>query len=242
MEAIGAHEVVIENPSHTVDFEDLDSDQIVRVFDVLKRRVSDLSKDRRFRQVLMFRTSGIGDAEYLPHPRWHVVATPFVPMLIKQELNGARQYYSYKERCVLCDYILDEKRAKSRVIAENAEAAAISPYAARFPYEIWVLPVKHSPDFVKIAPKEASCLGRLLQVVTKALKRLPESRGYVMSVHTAPYRKPKAGAWKTIDLDYHWHIQIHPRIGLLDGLKESGGFHLNPVSPEEAARTISELC
>ena len=71
---------------------------------------------------------------------------------------------------------------------------------------------------------------------------LPESHGYVVNLHTAPYRKPKPGSWKTIDADYHWHLDVKPRLDLLNGLKESGGFHLNPVPPEAAAEILRGLC
>ncbi len=241
MEAIGAHEVVVESPDHTMGLEDLDDAQVYRVLDSLRTRASDLGKDARLRQVLMFRVATT-DPSQASHPRWHIVATPFVPVLIKQELNGARRYYSYKERCALCDYIRDEKRMKTRVIAEDTHGIAVSPYAARFPYEVWIIPSRHSPDFRTISREEVSGLGRLLRRLARALKRLPDSRGYVLSIHTAPYRKPKAGAWDTIELDYHWHIQMRPRMDLLNGLKESGGFHLNPIPPEEAAKVISEFC
>lgn len=240
MEAIGAHEVVVESPDHDKDLEHFDDTQIYRVFDALRMRAGDLAEDARLRQVLMFRVS-TADASAASHPRWHIVATPFVPALIKQGLNGARRYYAYKERCALCDYVSDERRTKTRVIAEDTAAIAVSPYAARFPYEVWVIPLRHSPDFRTILPDEISSLGRLLKRLAGALKRLPESKGYVLSIHTAPCRKPKPDAWKTIDFDSHWHIQIRPRMDLLNGLKESGGFHLNPITPEQAAKTISEL-
>jgi UDPglucose--hexose-1-phosphate uridylyltransferase len=240
MESIGAHEVVVESPNHDDDFENLDDAQVYRVLDVLRMRASDLGKDERLRQALMFRVSATA-TDRQTHPRWHVVATPFVPAVIKQELNGARSYFGYKERCAVCDYVRDETRQKVRVIADDTHAIALAPYAARFPYEVWVIPFRHSPDFRTIISDEIASLGRLLRQLVGALKQLPESRGYVLSIHTAPYRKPKPGSWETIGLDYHWHIQIRPRMDLLNGLKESGGFHLNPITPEDAAKVISDL-
>jgi UDPglucose--hexose-1-phosphate uridylyltransferase len=242
MEAIGAHEIVVESPYHDIEFEDLDDAQTYRLLDTLRMRSEDLSKDRRLRQVLIFKVRSLTPECPRSHPTWHIVSTPFVPALIKQELNGSREYFAYKERCVLCDYIREELRVKARVIHEDSEAIAVSPYSARFPFEVWVLPLSHSPDFRSIRPEEISGVGRVLKRVIGGLKRLPNSEGYIVSIHTAPYRKPKADAWKTLDLDYHWHVQIRPRVDLLNGLKESGGFHLNPIPPEEAAKTIAALC
>jgi UDPglucose--hexose-1-phosphate uridylyltransferase len=242
MEAIGAHEVVIENPCHNIEFEDLPDDQMFAVVDVLRMRALDLSKDPRLRQVFTFKVRTFGENSGTSHPRWHVVSMPFVPTLIKEELKGSAKYFSYKERCVLCDYIRQERKVQTRLICEDTDFVAISPYAARFPFEVWVLPLRHSADFHSLLQPEISSLGRILRKLLKGLRRLPQAAGYVASIHTAPFRKPKADAWKTIALDYHWHIEIRPRVDLLNGLKESGGFHLNPVAPEEAAKVISDLC
>jgi UDPglucose--hexose-1-phosphate uridylyltransferase len=81
----------------------------------------------------------------------------------------------------------------------------------------------------------------MLKRLTSAVRSLPGSSGYIVVLHTAPFRRPKADAWKTIDLDYHWHIEIDPCVSAFNGLIESGGFHLNPVSPEQAAATLAKL-
>jgi UDPglucose--hexose-1-phosphate uridylyltransferase len=75
----------------------------------------------------------------------------------------------------------------------------------------------------------------------RRIRRLAESGGYVLTLHTAPFRRPKADAWKTIESDYHWHIEIDPCINVLSGLVESGGFHLNPIAPEDAAAILGKI-
>ena len=250
MEAIGAHEVVIDSPDHQTEFEDLDEDRIVEVLEVLRERARDLGKDSRLRQVLIskIRKSNGGASaagSCVPeaaHPRWHIVSTPFVPAQMKDELKGSARYFSYKERCVFCDYIRQEKKAGSRIICQNERAFAVSPYAACIPYEAWVLPVTHLPDFGGVAPEDLAGIASILKRLAGAMLKIEGSRGYIIEVHTAPFRKPKSGAWKTIDQDYHWHLKVRPRLKVLNGLKETGRFHLNPILPEEAAKTLAELC
>jgi UDPglucose--hexose-1-phosphate uridylyltransferase len=239
MQAIGAHEVLLDSPDHGAEFESLSERQIVSILDVLRIRAADLERDERLRQILIFKVRA-ADSEH--HPRWHIISTPFVPGVIKEELKGAAKYFSYKERCVFCDYIRQEKKAGPRVICEEPGAIAISPYAARFPYETWVLPTRHSPDFRTVADEDLAGLARVLKRLAGAMAGVPESQGYVINLHTAPFRKPKPGAWKTIDLDFHWHLDLRPRLDLLNGLKESGDFHLNPVTPETAAEVLGRLC
>jgi len=240
MEAVGAHEIVIEGPRHNTEFEDLDCDEAFAVLDTIRLRVLDLANDVRLKHVMPFKVRSLANG-LLQHPRWHIVSAPFVPGLIKQELEASRKYFAFKERCVLCDYAQEERRCKSRVIYQDTHTIAISPYAARVPFEVWVLPLRHSPDFGRISQDEVESLARTLKRITGGVCRLPGSSGYVLMLHTAPFRRPKAGYWTTIDLDYHWHIEIDPCVGVLNGLIESGGFHLNPISPEEAAATLARL-
>ena len=54
-------------------------------------------------------------------------------------------------------------------------------------------------------------------------------------IHTAPFRRPRAGYWSSISQDYHWHLEIIPRLTRPAGFEEGSGFYINPVSPEDAA-------
>jgi len=251
MEAIGAHEVVIESPDHDTEFESLDQAQVVAVLEVLRDRAWDLGKDPRLRQVLISKIRKSGDGasgddasggHTRAHPHWYIVSTPFVPVQMKDELKGSARYFSYKERCVFCDYVQQEKKAGSRIICQNERASAVSPYAACLPYEAWVLPTTHLSDFGRAADQDIEGIASILKRLAGAMMKIDGSRGYIIEVHTAPFRKPKPGAWKTIDQDYHWHLKVRPRLEVLNGLKEIGNFHLNPILPEEAARTLAELC
>lgn len=256
MEAIGAHEVVVDGPEHHIEFEDLDEGHIVDLLDVLRERARDLGKDPRLRQVLISKirkSTGKAPADKSPdgasskvsedtHPRWHIVSTPFVPAQMKDELKGSARYFSYKERCVFCDYIRQEKKAGNRIICQDKHAVAVSPYAACLPYEAWVLPTTHLADFSQATPEDLAGVASILKKLAGAMMKIEGSRGYIIEVHTAPFRKPKPGAWKTIDQDYHWHLKVRPRLKVLNGLKETGRFHLNPILPEEAARTLAALC
>jgi UDPglucose--hexose-1-phosphate uridylyltransferase len=274
MEAIGAHEVVIESPDHNTEFEVLGIRQIVDVLEVLKERARDLGKDPRLRQVLISKIrKSDGDIPYTPaggdpgsadmqaagpaaagsdgagsggtesgHPKWHIISTPFVPAQMKDELKGSARYFSYKERCVFCDYISQEKKAASRIICQNEHAVAVSPYAACLPYEAWLLPLSHLPDFGGAASEDIEGIAPILKRLAGAMMKIEGSRGYIIEVHTAPFRKPRPGAWKTIDQDYHWHLKVRPRLKVLNGLKETGRFNLNPILPEDAAGTLAALC
>ena len=41
----------------------------------------------------------------LEHSHSQLIALPILPINVTQELEGAKQYFLYKERCVFCDII-----------------------------------------------------------------------------------------------------------------------------------------
>ena len=50
----------------------------------------------------------------------------------------------------------------------------------------------------------------------------------------------RAGYWSTIQHDYHWHLEILPRMTRSAGFEEGSGFYINPISPEQAAQALRD--
>ena len=241
MNAVGAHEIVIESPDHIMGLADLTQEQIVKVIDAYVERFGELKKDPRFKYVLMFKNHGVeAGAGSTTHSISQLIATPVTPKRVKEELVGARRYYEYKERCVFCDIVKQELEQKQRVIVDIDGIVAITPFASRFPFEVWVLPKDHSCDFFTINPQNRRHLAGVLKQVMGKLKSALNDPPYNMMLHTAPFRTTKNGFGKTVDRDYHWHIEIMPRLTRVAGFEWGTGFYINPTAPELAAKSLRE--
>lgn len=242
MNGIGAHEVVIETPQHIDNMADLPEQQIANVFNVYINRTLDLEKDPRFKYVLAFKnhgwSAGGGRAK---HSRSQLIATPTTPQRVKEELTGSRQYYEYHERCIFCDIVRQEIEQKERVVMDIDGFLAVVPFAPRFPFEVWILPKKHSSDFVNCEPAKLMDLAKILKLVLLKLKKGLDNPPYNYIIHTAPFRREKSGYWKTINHDYHWHIEIMPRITRVAGFEWGSGFYICPTPPEDAAKFLREV-
>jgi UDPglucose--hexose-1-phosphate uridylyltransferase len=82
-----------------------------------------------------------------------------------------------------------------------------------------------------------------MKQVIGRLKRVLDDPAYNALLHTAPFRGArgsKAAHWKTIEEDYHWHIELIPRLTRVAGFEWGSGFYINPTPPEEAARFLRE--
>ncbi|MBI3989187.1 MAG: galactose-1-phosphate uridylyltransferase [candidate division NC10 bacterium] len=59
MNAIGAHEIVVETPGHEQHRADLDDLQLTRIFSTYRERMRDLKNDERFRHIIMVKYDGV---------------------------------------------------------------------------------------------------------------------------------------------------------------------------------------
>lgn len=228
MNGIGAHEVIIESPDHEVHFADLPPGKMVLVFKAYKERILDLEKDPRFQYVMVFKNHGSAAGASLEHSHSQLIALPILPRMIVSELEGSESHYKYKERCVFCDIIRQEIQQQERVVCQNELFITITPFAPRTPFEMWILPKKHSPTFCCQDDEQlhalAEIFGESLQRLNSCIKNLP----YNFVLHTEPLR---SGGVEY----YHWHFEIVPKLTSIAGFEWGSGFYINPLPPEEAA-------
>jgi UDPglucose--hexose-1-phosphate uridylyltransferase len=238
MRNLGAHEVVIEHPDHTMQFTDLSDDQVTQALRAYVARIADLKKDLRFRYVTLYRNVGAEAGQELDHPHSEITATPFIPRRSAYELRAALTHYDNKERCLFCDIVKQEMDQQVRAVEWNELFLAFCPFASRVPYETWVLPIYHHAAFeedVTSSEKELQ-LARLLKSTLRRLSMVSKASHLVL--HTSPNvsAKPhRAGIWRTLAEDYHWHIEILP---LIPGKSRSYSFkevYFNSLPPPEVA-------
>ncbi len=241
MNSIGANELIIESPYHNIQPEDLGLEQMTRVIRTYRDRMADLEKDSRLRYTLIYKNHGRAAGEYGRHPVSHLASTPIIPKRVKEELDGAKQYFNYKERCIFCDVLREELRVGSRVINETRHFTAFCPYASKFPFETWILPKRHNCLFQECRHDELEDLALILSYALKKLRTLFPGLSYNYFIHSAPNRIPLKDHLHTLGEDYHWHMEIMPRFLRTTGFEWGSGFYILPTSPEDAAKYLREV-
>jgi UDPglucose--hexose-1-phosphate uridylyltransferase len=231
MNGIGAHEVIIESPDHAKTLSTMSEAEVERVLWAFRERILDLKRDTRFRFILVFKNQGAAAGATLEHTHSQLIALPIVPDFVREELEGARQHYEAKERCVYCDIIRQEVAAGRRVVQENADIVALSPYAPRFPFETWLLPRNHGARFEEAPRSVYENLARMLKAVLQRMDRALEQPPYNLVIHSAPFSEQRTDF-------YHWHVELMPKLARTAGFEWGTGFYINPTSPEEATRVL----
>lgn len=238
MNSIGANEIIVESPFHNIPPEDIGIDQMIKVITIYKNRLSDLEKDPRFRYTIIYKSCGKINGEPYQHPHSQAIATPIIPKGIKDELDGAKAYYYYKERCIFCDIINDELRTGTRVVTETKNFVAFVPFAPRTPFEYWILPKRHNCAFQDISGEEIDDMSLILMTTIKKMRGVLKEPSYSYVLHTAPNRMPRKNHWHTLGDDFHWHIEVMPQIITKSAFEWSSEFYILTTSPEDAAQYL----
>jgi UDPglucose--hexose-1-phosphate uridylyltransferase len=224
----GAHEVIVETPDDSLQMADFDLKQLRDVFFVYRERLKDLMRDDRLRYILLFKNYGVEAGASVCHSHSQIIGMPVTPNMVATELASCRDYYSRKERCLMCDIISQEVMEGGRVVINEEKFIVFAPFASSFPFQLNVVPKAHNHDF--------STMDRL--------KKVLNDPPYNCILHTSPpqiKRPEKPDYWGSIKMDYHWYLELIPRMTMLAGFEWGTGFHINPTSPEDAATFLRDM-
>jgi len=231
---IGAHEVLIETPYHHKDIPDLLNEEVEKIISMCCRRSLDLVKDKRFKYIMIFKNYGPAAGASLEHPHTQMIALPMVPKNAMEEIKGAQAYFEFRERCIFCDIIRQETQEKERIILENKYFLAFCPFVSRFPFEIWIMPKKHSVCFCHMPAEEIPALAEILRETIAKIKKVFADPAYNFIIHSSPINGDSGTE------GYHWHIEIMPKLTRVAGFEWGSGFYVVSTPPELAAKYLRE--
>jgi len=231
MNGIGAHEVIVETPKHNVSPASLAPSQFKEMIWAYRDRFIELSKDQRFKYILIFRNHGKVAGASLEHPHSQLVALPMVPMDVQLKIDGAARYYDYRERCVYCDMIRQEEAYGKRVVLSNEHFIVFTPFASKFPFETWVMPRHHTGHFAHESHEMLNAFAEALQETMQRINVALSGTPYNFMLHTAPVNTNREPM-------FHWHLVIVPRLTIAAGFEMGTGIYINVTSPEDAAEHL----
>ncbi|MDD5261557.1 MAG: DUF4931 domain-containing protein [Methylacidiphilales bacterium] len=241
MNAIGAHEVVIETPKPDLELEQQPLENVVLVLKAYRARIVDLMRDLRFRYLLPFKNVGVFAGASIRHPHSQIIALPVVPVNMKDKVDASSLYFAQKDRNLFEDILRAEIKSGERLVFENAGYAVFCPFACRFPFEVCIMPKQQRADFHLCTDHELVLLADILKKILMAYRIGLERPSYNLILHTAPIRRGGSEDGAATEFDFRWHIEILPRLSGIAGFEFGTGFYINPVFPEVAARFLKEV-
>ena len=244
MRSIGAHEVLVENPKHDRQLWNAADAEIEQFLRLAAQRIKDMKGDARIKYISIFKNHGVDAGQEFEHPTSQLTATTFVPRRVLYELRAGREYFKQKERCVFCDIMGQEERQGLRVVELRGDFVALCPYAPRVPYETWLLPRTHEASFERTGLAKGNGIREFGVLLRRTLQRIRTvTEEFHLVLHTSPnsqHGSDSLGYWKTLDEDYHWHIEILPILGAKAKSYTFKEVYYSPVSSETAVKRLRD--
>jgi UDPglucose--hexose-1-phosphate uridylyltransferase len=224
--ATGFHEVVINSPRHVTALAQLDDSELSAAVAGWRERMSAHAERSAYVQLIVNEGKEAGAS--LEHSHAQLYALGFVPAQVARERE---RFVSYNQHTMggdlLAEIASEEVRRKERLVAIDDDALLICPWASRSPFELRIIPRQPAPSFESDGEVGVGMLRTALRAMEGRFDQVPQLNAWTL---TAP---------RGAD-EFHWHLDIAPRIGIRAGFEMSTGVELNVFPPERAAAELRE--
>lgn len=225
---IGVHEVVIDTPRHNEQFEFFSDKQVEELFLMYRERYIGLHENSKIRYIIIFKNHGLNAGTSIFHSHSQIIATPVVPLNLRNNISQARFYYDEVGRCIFCDMIQAEIVDGRRIIMQTDDFIAFHPFASTTPFETWIMPLYHETSLAGISVERVKALGVMVKKVLKGMFDALNDPDYNFMFNNPPVSDEKENY-------YHWSLRIIPKLTMKAGFEIGTGMSINTAVPEETA-------
>lgn len=221
VDGIPSHEVLIDSAEHESPLELRDLDSLAATIALWQERYARHASRPGIESVCLFRNEGRGAGQSIDHPHSQLLALPFVPPRLAAESSA----FAARAACPLCS-----PAAGDLLIARLGDFEVRSPIAPRLPFETWIVPVRHQPDWLDADP---GAFARVLRASIRAFRSRWPAAPFNLALSSVPPRATSAAS-------FHWHMELLPRLTGIAGFELATGAWMNIVEPARAAAELRD--
>jgi UDPglucose--hexose-1-phosphate uridylyltransferase len=236
--AKGSCEVVVFTQDPRASLGQLPLSRISLLFEVWADRTRELGGRDDVQYVFPFENRGVEIGVTLHHPHGQIYAYPFVPPVAAREIAQQKEHLERTGRGLLEDLLAAELRDAQRIVWRGEHGILLVPVCARYPYELWIAPLRPVQRLYDLRAEERRDLSRALKTALLKLDALwQRPMPYLLVFHQAPTDgrdHPEA----------HFHMEIYPylrmpgRLKYLAGSEIGAGVFTADTLPEEKAAEL----
>ncbi len=212
--AFAGQEVIVHGPAHITRYAELGAGLLDSVAEAWQQRVNAAVADGAA-WVLVCVNEGPGAGASLDHSHSQLVPFDQIPPVLALELDAISR------ACPLCSALTAEA---DQVVESRAGIVIVCPSWSRVPYETWIIPVEHTP--------RADRPQVMTHAIQRAVTRLQSVLGADLAWNAIVHDSPPGGP------DFHWHIELLPRLTVPASVEFGAGVWVNTVDPAVAATEL----
>jgi UDPglucose--hexose-1-phosphate uridylyltransferase len=236
----GACRVVCFTPRHDLPLSRLRTGEIADVVRSWREEYVSLGARETINAVQIFENRGEMMGASNPHPHCQIWATASVPTELSKEDRRFREAESIAS-CPLCRYLELEREREERIVFANEAFAVLVPFWAVWPFEVMIVPVRHTGGIDAMDEAEIRALAEALSGVAIRYDNVFESPfPYSMGIHQRPTDGSAHQGW-------HYHLHFYPPLlRSAEVRKFMVGFELlaepqRDITPESAAERLRQV-
>lgn len=235
---LGACEVVLYTSQHEGALYGLSQEQVYKLVKVWRDRYIELGSKPFVKYVFIFENRGEAVGVTLHHPHGQIYAYPFIPPLLRREIENMRRYWRREGSCLVCHIARQEM--EERVVFENKSFAAFVPFFARWTYEVHIVPKRHVGSLAELSEEEQFDLALALREMVFCYDNL---FGFPLPYMMVMHQAPTDGKERPF---FHFHVEFYTphrakeKLKFLAGSESGAGVFVNDAAPEEKARELRE--
>jgi UDPglucose--hexose-1-phosphate uridylyltransferase len=237
----GICKVICFSPDHSKSLADMEVEDIKKVVHAWQREYTALGKLEGINYVQIFENKGAVMGCSNPHPHGQIWSQSTLPNEVEKKDKQQKAYFLKKNSSLLEDYLQQELEAEERIIFENNDFVALTPFWAIWPFEVMIAPKKAQKNISELTTSEAKNYAATISAVTKAYDKLFQtSFPYSSGIHQAPTNGKENKHW-------HWHMSFYPPLLRSATVKkfmvgyELFGSPQRDITPEVAAKKLRDL-
>ena len=235
--AAGRCEVVCFSSDHDSSFSHLPIEQVETVIDAWADRTEALNAIDSIDYVFCFENRGEEIGVTLSHPHGQIYGYPFIPPRFYRTTEAFERHRERTGRCLQCDLVAAELADGSRIVTESENWVAYVPFAARWPYEVRLVPRRHLPDLPALVDVERKDLAQIYVSVLRGFDGLFDTpTPYIAGWQQAPARQCR-DAWH-LGAEIFTIRRAEGKLKYLAGSESGAAVWINDVAPEDAASRL----
>lgn len=238
---VGRAEVVCYSSDHAASFPTLPDERLDTIAAAWLERTAELNADPGTAAVFVFENRGEAIGVTLHHPHGQIYAYPFVPPRLERLLAAAERHRDANAgACLACDLLAEELHDGRRILVAGDAAVAYVPFAARWPYEVHVVPRRHVGQLTDLEPAE---LAEVVRLHADALARLDQLFEREVPAMSGWFASPA----RAEDAPLHLRLEVVSpqrdagRLKYLAGSESLMGAYIGDVAAEAAAERLRSM-
>jgi UDPglucose--hexose-1-phosphate uridylyltransferase len=239
--AAGHCEVVVFTQDPDAALSRLDVGRIELLLQVWADRTQRVQGRGGIQYVLPFENRGAQVGVTLHHPHGQIYSYPFVPPVPARMLAQEKAFYDKNGKSLLVHMAAEELREGLRVIYRSEHSVAFVPVCARYPYEVWVMPIQPCSSFMDLNEFQRRDLARALKTVLLKFDGLWQRPfPYLMAWYQAP-TDGQPHPETQLHAEFYPPYRTKERLKYLAGTELGAGMFAMDVLPEEKAAELMQV-